>query len=194
MARKGSRRSVPNRPSLNNTKKPSAAKNEITHHLGLHLTVGALILIGAAWLFAIVVEDVVNHESMTLIDLQVAAYLYARATPLLTIVMTFISYFGAPAVTSSIAFATGIVLWRRRYSYRLLALVIAVPGGMLFNVLIKYIVHRPRPFFDNPLLTLTGYSFPSGHAMASMVYLPRSRRGHLQLGSGASSPCLWRPR
>jgi len=54
MARKGSRRSVPNRPSLNNTKKPSAAKNEITHHLGLHLTVGALILIGAAWLFAIV--------------------------------------------------------------------------------------------------------------------------------------------
>jgi membrane-associated phospholipid phosphatase len=161
---------VPTRPSLNKTrKKPSPAKNKIAHHLGLHLTLGALILIGAAWLFGIVVEDVVNNESMTVIDLQVAAYLYARATPLLTIVMTFISYFGAPAVTGSMAFATGIVLWRRRYSYRLLELVIAVPGGMLFNVLIKYIIHRPRPFFDNPLLTLTGYSFPSGHAMASTV-------------------------
>jgi hypothetical protein len=32
---------------------------------------------------------------------------------------------------------------RRRYSYRLLALVIAVPGGMVFNVLIKYMFTDP---------------------------------------------------
>ena len=146
-----------------------ARQNEFTHHLGLHLTLGAFILIGAAWLFGIIVEDVVNHESMTLIDVRVVAYLNARSTPLLTIVMTFISYFGAPAVTGSIAFATGIVLRGRRYSYRLLALIIAVPGGMLFNVLIKYIVHRHRPISDNPIVTLTSYSFPSGHAMASTV-------------------------
>jgi undecaprenyl-diphosphatase len=40
---------------------------------------------------------------------------------------------------------------------------------MLINVLVKYIVHRPRPYFDNPLLILTTYSFPSGHALASTV-------------------------
>ena len=129
----------------------------------------ALFLIAAAWLFGSITEDVVDHERMTVIDLQVAAYLHALATPLLTVVMTFISYFGSLVVTGGIAFATGIISWRRRQSDRLLALVFTVPGGMLVNVLIKYIVHRPRPFFDNPLLTLTSYSFPSGHAMAATV-------------------------
>jgi len=46
---------------------------------------------------------------------------------------------------------------------------IAMPGGILFNVLIKSVIHRPRPFFDHLLMTLTGYGFPSGHAMASTV-------------------------
>lgn len=144
-------------------------KIQLVIKFGLHLTLGALILIVAAGVFGIVVEDVVNNESMTVIDLQVAAYLYAHTTPLLTLVMTFSSYLGSPIVTGSVAFAHGIVLWRRRHCHRLLALVIAVPGGMLLNVLIKYIVLRPRPFFDKPILILTGYSFPSGHAMASTV-------------------------
>jgi undecaprenyl-diphosphatase len=145
--------------------KPNPAEREIAHRLKVRL----LILLGAAWLFGIVVENVVNHASMTRIDDRVAAYLYALATPLFTIILTSISFFGAPAVTGSIAAVTGIVLWRRRHTYRLLLLGIAVPGGMLFNVLIKYVIHRPRPFFDHPLLTLSGYSFPSGHAMASTV-------------------------
>jgi membrane-associated phospholipid phosphatase len=35
----------------------------------------------------------------------------------------------------------------------------------------SYTIHcsPAPPFFDKPLLTLTGYSFPSGHAMASTV-------------------------
>ena len=129
----------------------------------------ALFLMAAAWLLGIIVEDVGHNEQLTVMDLRVAAYLHARATPLLSIVMIFSSYFGSLIVTGGIAFATGIILWRRHHRERFLALVFAVPGGMLINVLAKYSVHRPRPFFDDPLLTLTSYGFPSGHAMASTV-------------------------
>lgn len=42
---------------------------------------------------------------------------------------------------------------------------------MLLNVLLKHIFQRARPSFDEPLLTLATYSFPSGHtAAATLLY------------------------
>jgi undecaprenyl-diphosphatase len=40
---------------------------------------------------------------------------------------------------------------------------------MLLNKFLKYIFHRPRPHFDDPILALTSYSFPSGHTMTATV-------------------------
>ena len=45
----------------------------------------------------------------------------------------------------------------------------SVAGGALLNRSLKYVFHRPRPYFDDPILTLTSYSFPSGHTMAATV-------------------------
>lgn len=136
---------------------------------GVRLRYSAIIFIAAAWSFAAVIDNVVDNNGVPTVDLRLAAYLHAQATPLLTVVMIFISYFGSLTVTGGIAFVSGIISWRRQQGERLRALVVAVPGGMLINFLAKYIIHRPRPFFDNPILTLTTYSFPSGHAMASTV-------------------------
>jgi membrane-associated phospholipid phosphatase len=135
--------------------------------MGLRLI--ALVLLASAWSFGIITDDVVHNQRMSAIDLQLAAYLHARATPFLNIVMIFISYFGSLAVTGGIAFAIGIILWRRRLYDHFLALSFAVPGGMLINVVVKYLVYRSRPFFEDPIVTLSSYSFPSGHAMASTV-------------------------
>jgi undecaprenyl-diphosphatase len=55
--------------------------------------------------------------------------------------------------------------------YWLLALVLVVPGGALLNELLKITFRRARPKFDNPILTLTDYGFPSGHTMiATLLY------------------------
>ena len=51
----------------------------------------------------------------------------------------------------------------------MLLLVLAVGGGELMNVLIKTAIHRGRPVFDDPIQTLTTYSFPSGHAVGATV-------------------------
>ena len=42
-------------------------------------------------------------------------------------------------------------------------------GGLLLNVLMKLAFHRARPVFDDPLLTLSTYSFPSGHVAGSTI-------------------------
>jgi undecaprenyl-diphosphatase len=42
-------------------------------------------------------------------------------------------------------------------------------GGEALDQLLKELFARPRPSFVDPLLLETGYSFPSGHAMMSLV-------------------------
>ncbi len=52
----------------------------------------------------------------------------------------------------------------------LIGIGLTVPLGMLLNVLMKYAFHRARPSFDDPLLALTTYSFPSGHVAGATLF------------------------
>ncbi|MEO8802605.1 MAG: phosphatase PAP2 family protein [Rudaea sp.] len=136
----------------------------------LRLALGTFVLIAAAWLFGAIAEDVVNRDApLRRLDLHVATWLHVRATPGWTSVMAVVSDLGAPITVIAITLVAGLVLLCLHERYRLLLLALAVPGGALLNVIIKQLVHRHRPVFNDPILTLTSYSFPSGHAMGSTV-------------------------
>ncbi|WP_165371556.1 phosphatase PAP2 family protein [Pseudolysobacter antarcticus] len=136
----------------------------------LRLALGAFALIAAAWLFGAITEDVVNQDApLGTLDLYVAAWLHSRVTPGWTSVMAVVSDFGAPITVIAIASVVATVLLYLRAHYQLLLLVLAVPGGALLNGIIKQLIHRHRPVFDDPIQTLATYSFPSGHAMGSTV-------------------------
>ena len=64
----------------------------------------------------------------------------------------------------------GAVLAKRRKWYWVLALGLTVGGGMLLNVVLKLIFHRQRPVWEDPLVTITSNSFPSGHAAAATLF------------------------
>ena len=49
-------------------------------------------------------------------------------------------------------------------------LLLTVQGGQLLNIGVKDLFQRARPHFDDPLVTLGSYSFPSGHAAGSTVF------------------------
>jgi undecaprenyl-diphosphatase len=49
-------------------------------------------------------------------------------------------------------------------------LVLTVQGGQLLNAGVKELFHRARPHWDTPLVELSTYSFPSGHAAGSTVF------------------------
>lgn len=116
-------------------------------------------------------ERIQGREPPTSTDAQVSTWLHLNRTPSLTAAMFVITSLGSTAVVSSIAAAFGLYFISRRRFYWLAALVWTVFGGMLLNKLLKYAFHRSRPFFDDPLLTLTSYSFPSGHTMmATTLY------------------------
>ena len=139
-------------------------------YLGLHLTMGALILMVSAFIFGNIAEDVVRVEKITILDVQVSQWFHSRSTPLLTQFMLFVTHlhstWGIIALSSLLA-----IYWVRIRAWDwLLTLVLTVPVGMLLNVLLKNIFQRVRPVFDVPLLTLNTYSFPSGHAAAATLF------------------------
>ncbi len=139
--------------------------------LGLHLVAGVIIFAAMTLTLGEISEDIRNHEPLTVADAQLSTWLHSHTLPLLTSAMFVVTYLGSGVIASCIALVLGLYLiWRRRF-YWLAAFVSSVYGGMLLNRILKYAFQRPRPHFDDPLLSLSSYSFPSGHTMtATVVY------------------------
>lgn len=138
---------------------------------GLHLTVGVVLMLAAAWLFGGIAEDVVNNESITLLDVRMAQWFHANASTSMTHFMLVITNLHGMIGGPIMALMLAAYFYIKREHYWLIATIAVVPGGMLLNVLLKYVFHRARPSFDDPLLTLPTYSFPSGHtANAALLY------------------------
>ncbi len=138
-------------------------------YLGLSLTVGIVVCIAAVWLFGGIAQDVIAGDPLTVVDVQVAQWLHEHATPALTDLMRCITRLGSGPVITAIAVVVALRwAWRRQW-YRLLDLVLVVPGGALLNVLLTHIFHRPRPTFAHPLVHLSSASFPSGQTVAAAL-------------------------
>ncbi|HYW56630.1 MAG TPA: phosphatase PAP2 family protein [Polaromonas sp.] len=139
-------------------------------YLGLQLTLGVAVLMGASWLFGRIAEDVVTGDPLTVLDVQFSQWLHIRADPTLTRIMLAVSHTHDPWVLSAVVLGLSLVLLYRRNWVWLFSLLLAVPGGMLLNIVLKLSFQRARPTFDEPLLSLVTYSFPSGHAVAATVF------------------------
>jgi membrane protein DedA with SNARE-associated domain/membrane-associated phospholipid phosphatase len=140
-----------------------------TEYLGLHLTIGLGLSLGALWLFGGIAEDIIHHDPLIQFDLTIANALYRRATPVGVAVAKGLSLLGSPGFIAAWGLVVvGLLLVRRQYLL-LGGWVAALGGGGLLDIALKRVFHRTRPAWDLPLLTAPGWSFPSGHAMGSLV-------------------------
>lgn len=138
-------------------------------YLGLHLTVGLLLSLGALWLFGGIAEDVIHHDPLTDFDLTVANLLHQHASPGLTEVAKGITLLGSPMVIASWALIAAVILLVRKEYLTAGGWVAALLGGGVLDGVLKQVFQRPRPTWDVPIITAHGFSFPSGHAMGSLV-------------------------
>jgi len=137
---------------------------------GLYLTLLLLVLILAASVFGAIAEDVVMREPLTILDVRFSAWLHVHSSRSLTRAMLVITNIHSPLGVTVMALAISAYLWVKRLRLWVLTLTLAVFGGMLLNALLKHVFVRQRPHFDDPLLTLTTYSFPSGHTLMAVVF------------------------
>jgi membrane-associated phospholipid phosphatase len=126
------------------------------------------ILAGAA--FMALAWNVALHEPVVLMDVAVSQWFHRHEARAITSVMLGVSYLHALAAMSVWTIVFAAILARLREWYWMLSLILAVGGGMLLNVALKVAYERARPSFDDPLVSLETFSFPSGHTAASTLF------------------------
>ena len=129
----------------------------------------AVMAVGAA-AFALIAYSVWETAPILKQDMQVSVWLHTHGSPVFTAFLLAItqvhSTIGIPILSAVVAF----FLWRHGDRYWVLSLALAVPGGLLLNVILKFVFKRDRPAWDDPLLTLTSSSFPSGHTAGATLF------------------------
>ncbi|MEO7116926.1 MAG: phosphatase PAP2 family protein [Caldimonas sp.] len=138
--------------------------------LGLQLAAGVLVLIAAAWMFGAIAEDVVTGDRITLVDAELAQWLHRHATPAATRWVLLLTNLHSTIAISCYSALVALYFAFARHWRRVVTMFVCLAGGLTLNVLMKLAFHRARPVFDHPLLTLSSYSFPSGHVAGSTIF------------------------
>ncbi|MCL5965771.1 MAG: HAD-IC family P-type ATPase [Deltaproteobacteria bacterium] len=131
------------------------------------LMAAAVFVVGGAWLFFGVLEDVISHDPLVDVDVFVYHLLQSLRTPAMDRVMIAATELGdaqvlLPVMLVALAWLLSYRLWLTA-GYWLAAIGVA---EVLAKVL-KLALHRPRPaaFYGG----IEQFSFPSGHATMSVV-------------------------
>lgn len=104
-------------------------------------------------------------------DQQVAAWFHTHLSePFATIVRALSEPGSGTWIGVVLGLAVIFLVWKRSW-LALVTLVVAVPGGMWLNELVKILVQRPRPYLTGAFVDWSGYSFASGHTIgATLLY------------------------
>ena len=142
---------------------------------GLSFTVGLAALAVSVWIFGAVLEDVLGHEEMALIDAPIVSYIAIHRLAWLTTCMERITYLGSAALLTAMVIAGSLCLRLRTGSWRpLLLLASAAVGAMTLDTVLKYSIARPRPATEWMVGSAVGWAFPSGHTTESTGRLRRA--------------------
>ncbi|MDB4909582.1 MAG: hypothetical protein JWO39_405 [Gemmatimonadetes bacterium] len=134
--------------------------------VGLFVALGviALLLLG----FASLAEGFNETGRLARLDLAVLNWLQLHGSEGGERVFVFVSWLGAPVL---VAVDLTVAVWLAlRRMWRWFALwTIAIVGGMLLDEILKLAFRRARPSVASEFISSGSWSFPSGHAMNSLV-------------------------
>ena len=135
--------------------------------LGPTLVIGLLVLAAGGWAFGALAEEVAEGD--TGLDNRIADELHEHATRPLTEFFEAVTTLGNGIVLAGVAAIAAYLLARRRYYAEAVLMVLAYVGAQVLSFSLKLAFRRDRPFFTDPLATVSTYSFPSGHATVSIA-------------------------
>jgi undecaprenyl-diphosphatase len=134
------------------------------------LVIGAALTVWAGDGFLDLAEMVHDKSpGLQQIDVRVHDWVVSHRDPPATLFFTVMTLVGSPVGVGAIAGIVAIVLLIKRHFRWVIYLVATAGGGGLLNMELKRYFARARPDVAYMLRVAHGYSFPSGHAMGSMV-------------------------
>ncbi len=137
--------------------------------LGLNLTLGVLLLSLSTWIFADLAEDIAAGDPLTITDARFSSWLHVHRIRSLTSFLLVVTNLHSTLGITIMTLLLCVYAWRSQLKHWISTILLTVYGGMILNFLLKGVFQRARPRFNDPILTLTSYSFPSGHTMMATV-------------------------
>jgi membrane protein DedA with SNARE-associated domain len=118
-------------------------------YLGIHLTVGIFLLLAATAIFSGLFQQLGTRNWFVTADFRVAEWFANRSGGPLSPAMNYIGHLGSVFWLATLALGAALICRRQRHLLRLL--LIAAPGGVLLDFLLKQIFARERSHFGHAL-------------------------------------------
>jgi undecaprenyl-diphosphatase len=135
---------------------------------GIFLLSGAAIAIVCTWAFSEIAERV-RRGSTQGFDEAVMRWIGQHQSAGMQAAMLEVTSLGTGTVVAMIVLVAGLFLWLNQHKHSAILLVVATLGGIVLNGLLKIGFDRPRPQVFKWGTTAFSSSFPSGHAMSSII-------------------------
>jgi undecaprenyl-diphosphatase len=137
--------------------------------LGLSLLIGLGVAVLLVWGFAELTGAVLEGETLEF-DRAVMNWINTHRTPWLDVTAIELTALGSAVVLAVVGLALSVVLWHLEKRRHVAMIWFSVTGSAVLNQALKVIFGRDRPDLFEPLVKVGSLSFPSGHAMNSMVF------------------------
>ena len=125
---------------------------------------GAFLLSGGVFLL---IALNLHNDAMLAFDLRVSEALAAARTPFWTTVLRNVSALCAPVVLLAVCLTLMALYHHKHYS---IPIAVNLMVSVTFNYALKWTFLRDRPPVALRAVAESGYSFPSGHAMAAGAF------------------------
>lgn len=162
------------------------------HVQGFYAAVGVFLVIGlglvtlAAAAFALIAQAMVEGQTEAF-DNGILRFMGNVGAPWLDMMALEVTALGARVVVYMVVLVASAFLWQSRHHYSAALLWVSVIGAGLVNTVLKVSFNRPRPdVFPWRTQHVGLASFPSGHAMTSIVVY-----GTLAFLIGRLAPTRW---
>lgn len=144
--------------------------------LGVFLVLGLAVATLAIGVFAVVAEWMMEGVTQSF-DEEAVAWARGQRSPFWDTMAIIGAALGSGTVTWIVLGLGSVLLWTTRHHYSVLLLWLSLVGGRWLSAALKELFDRPRPHpvqweleaFGNPIHFPTSPSFPSGHAVTSVV-------------------------
>ena len=131
--------------------------------------IGGIFFSIPSFLLLVKFRGEVFEKELTFFDHIIMNVFYSLRNPVLTDIMKFISFLGYELL-ALVGVLLVILFLLEKHKREAVMFSLIVGMAPVITAILKHLNQRPRPF-DNPLISLFDYSFPSGHAMTSFVFL-----------------------
>ncbi len=137
---------------------------KLNSYLVTAFVISVVCVIGFSLISLLVSDDKIIH-----FDSSVIAAIQGLESPNLTSIMKFFTTIGSTPVVIVLSLFLLFFLYKvLQHRLELILFLAAIIGSVILNSLLKNLFHRMRPNLHR-LIDITGYSFPSGHAMTAFT-------------------------